>query len=120
MRIFHIVDPEEWTKAVEHGAYVPAAFAADGFVHFSFADQVVRVANALYRDASDLVVVEIDPDGLDLVIEDCYEAGEEFPHVYQPVPTGAAVAVHPLTRGSDGAWHFAVIDDEGGPASRGR
>jgi uncharacterized protein (DUF952 family) len=120
MRIFHIVDPEEWTKAVEHGSYVPAAFAADGFVHFSFAGQVLRVANALYRDSPDLVVVEIDPDGLDLVVEDCYEAGEEFPHVYQAVPTAAAVAMHALTRGSDGAWHFPLIDDEDGPASRDR
>jgi uncharacterized protein (DUF952 family) len=108
MRVFHIVAPDVWAEAAGHGEYVPAAFADDGFVHFSFADQVARVANALYRDASRLVVVEIDPAGLDLVVEDCYEAGEGFPHVYQPIPTSAAVAVVPLTRADNGDWTFSA------------
>jgi uncharacterized protein (DUF952 family) len=96
------------------GTYVPAGFAQDGFVHFSFAGQVSRVANALYRDEPDLIVVEIDPRGLDLVVEDCYEAGEEFPHVYQPIPIAAATSTHALTRADNGDWEFSP-----GPASAG-
>ncbi len=108
MQIFHIVDRKTWADAVVVGEYVPAAFAQDGFVHFSFADQVARVANALYRAEPDLVVVEIDPSGLEVVVEDCYEAGERFPHVYRPIPTAAAVAIHELTRADDGDWEFSV------------
>jgi uncharacterized protein (DUF952 family) len=119
MRIFHIVDRQVWADAATTGEYVPVAFAQDGFVHFSFAEQVARVANALYRDEPDLIVVEIDPAGLEVVVEDCYDAGEQFPHVYRPIPTGAAVASHELTRGEDGDWHFTVAD-AADPASSDR
>jgi uncharacterized protein (DUF952 family) len=111
-RIFHIVAPDDWADANAAGRYLPAGFARDGFVHFSFADQVARVANARYRNEPALIAVEVDPRDLDVVVEDSYQAGEEFPHVYQPVPTAAAVARHPLTRDENGDWVF-----NRGPAS---
>lgn len=108
VRIFHIVDRSTWESAGDE--YVPASFEDDGFVHFSFADQVARVANSLYRDEPELIVVEIDPDAVParLVVEDCYEAGEQFPHIYGPIPRTAEVARHELTRTSDGDWAFSV------------
>lgn len=107
MRIFHIVDRGVWAAAVAFGEYVPAAFAQDGFVHFSFAHQVARVANARYRDEPDLIVVEVDPSGLDVVVEDTYGTGEEFPHVYTPIATAAAVRTFELTRDGNGDWTFS-------------
>jgi len=120
VRIFHIVAPSEWAAAGQRGSYSPAAYAADGFVHFSFADQVARVANARYRDAPELVVVEVESDDVPapLRIEDTYGAGERFPHVYGAVPTSAAVAVHPLERDAFGEWAFS--GDAGAPARPGR
>ena len=109
MRLFHLVVPEVWSAAVSVGEYRPPSLAAEGFVHFSFAEQVTGTANLRYRDEPDLVVVEIDPDavGAELRVEDSYGSGTEFPHVYGPVPTAAAVAVHPLARTATGDWHFA-------------
>jgi uncharacterized protein (DUF952 family) len=109
VRIFHIVAPADWSLATERGSYLPAGFDADGFVHFSFADQVARVANAIYRDEPDLIVVEIESDAVpaELKVEDSYGAGEDFPHVYGPIPTDAAVAMHPLTRTESGDWAFS-------------
>lgn len=109
MRIFHIVAPATWAEAERAGTYVPAGYEAGGFVHFSFADQVEGVANAVYRDEPDLVVVEVESESVpaDLRVEDSYGAGEEFPHVYGPIPTAAAVATYPLTRTSDGRWTFS-------------
>jgi uncharacterized protein (DUF952 family) len=109
VRIFHIVEPAVWDAAARAGQYVPAAFDADGFVHFSFADQVARTANGRYRDQPDLLVVEVESDDVpaELKVEDSYGAGEEFPHVYGPVPTSAAVAVYRLTRDPDGDWVFS-------------
>lgn len=109
MRIFHIIAPLTWAQAIQGGTYVPAALEADGFVHFSFADQVERVANAIYRDEPDLVVIEVESESVpaELRVEDCYEAGEKFPHVYGPIPTDAAVATYPLTRTGDGDWTFS-------------
>ena len=109
MRIFHIVDRGVWDSAVRSGQYLPAGFDADGFVHFSFEQQVARTANGLYRDEPDLVVVEVESDEIpaELRVEDSYGAGEDFPHIYGPVPTSAAVAVHPLTRAANGDWVFS-------------
>ena len=108
MRLFHLVAPDVWARAVAAGEYRPASLAGEGFVHFSFADQVSGTANLLYRDEPELVVVEVDPAGVgaELRVEDSYGSGTEFPHVYGPVPTAAAVAVHPLRRAVDGDWVF--------------
>jgi uncharacterized protein (DUF952 family) len=108
VRVFHIVAPATWAAAVEAGEYLPDAYSGDGFVHFSFADQVARTANGRYRDAPALIVVEVESDDVpaELRIEDSYRVGEEFPHVYGPIPLAAAVTVHPLTRDAAGDWVF--------------
>lgn len=116
--LFHIVAPGDWPA---RGEYRPASLADQGFVHFSFADQVAGVANARYRDADELVVVEFDAAalGVEIRIEDSYGAGVEYPHGYGPVPVSAAVGVHPLARTPDGEWRFTRADAFA-PASSGR
>jgi uncharacterized protein (DUF952 family) len=106
VQIFHIVDRATWAAAVATGEYVPAAFAQDGFVHFSFADQVAGVANARYRDQAELIVVEFDVDPSDVVVEDSYGSGVEFPHIYRPIRTADAIAQHELHRDRAGDWVF--------------
>jgi uncharacterized protein (DUF952 family)/lysophospholipase L1-like esterase len=116
--LFHIVAPAEWPAA---GAYTPPSLGEEGFVHFSFADQLVGVANARYADAAQLVVIEVDPTelGVPVRVEDSYGTGVAFPHVYGPVPVSAAVAVHSLFRDSGGRWAF-TRDGAGVVASSGR
>ena len=106
--VFHIVAPDAWP---ESGRYRPASLGEQGFVHLSFADQVEGVANAIYRDAPDLVVVELDPTALetDVRVEDSYGEGVAFPHAYGPLPVSAAVDVHPLVRASNGGWTFTRL-----------
>ncbi|HEX8766788.1 MAG TPA: DUF952 domain-containing protein [Jatrophihabitans sp.] len=107
-RIFHIVAEPDWRAACEQGSYRPASLEQEGFVHFSYRDQVARTANARFRDRTDLLVVEIDPDRLadPVVDEDLYGSNEEFPHVYGAIPTSAAVAEHRLDRGAEGEFSF--------------
>ncbi len=109
MRLFHLVEPAVWDDALTTGRYAPASLESEGFVHFSFADQVAGTANLRYRDRPELVVVEIDPALVDaeLRVEDSYGSGTEFPHVYGPIPVTAAVAVHPITRDAQGDWVFS-------------
>jgi uncharacterized protein (DUF952 family) len=109
-RLFHLVAPDDWATAVAAGEYRPPSLADEGFVHFSFADQVTGTANLRYRGLAELVVVEVDPAAVDaeVRVEDSYGSGTSFPHVYGPVPIAAAVAVHPLQRASNGDWSFPV------------
>jgi uncharacterized protein (DUF952 family) len=108
--LFHIVGAGEWRAACELGRYAPSSLADEGFVHFSFLDQVSGTANRFYSDRDDLIVVEVDPGLLDepVIVEDVYQTGEDFPHVYGAIPTSAAVAEHRLTRSADGRYRFGV------------
>jgi uncharacterized protein (DUF952 family) len=93
MYIFHITSTLEWMAAQPKSDYRPANFAADGFIHCSFKDQVVPVANKFYRSGDHLVLLKIDTDLLKArVIEENLEGGEEnFPHIYGPLPITAVV-----------------------------
>jgi len=114
-RIFHIVDRGTWALAQSAGEYRPESLQSEGFVHFSFADQVEPTANLLFADAVNVFVVEFDPQLLPapVVVEDTADRGEQFPHVYAPIPTSAAVAVHDLPRGADGRYHFTAPNRAG-------
>jgi uncharacterized protein (DUF952 family)/lysophospholipase L1-like esterase len=104
--IFHIVAPSAWP---ETGEYRPASLAQEGFVHFSFADQVDGSANAFYRDEPELMVIEVDPLRLapEIRVEDSYGGGTQFPHVYGPIPVSAPRATHPLVRTAGGDWRLS-------------
>lgn len=107
-RLFHIVAESDWQPVAGTAHYEPASLGEQGFVHFSYARQVARTANLLYRQEDGLVVIEFDPAaiGAPVVDEDLYDAGEEFPHVYAPIPVAAAVAVHRLRRDAGGDYQF--------------
>ena len=109
--LFHIVDRSAWAAAVVAGEYRPRSLDDEGFVHLSFGDQVAATARRHYRGVADLVVVEIDPDRLDaeVRVEDLASTGEKFPHLYGPIPAGAAVAVRPLDAGPTGGDEVAGL-----------
>jgi uncharacterized protein (DUF952 family) len=104
--LFHLLEPVSWPAA---GEYRPPSLASEGFVHFSFADQVAASANRHYSEAAELSVVQIDPMAVpaEIRVEDSYGSGTAFPHVYGPIPVGAAVATQPLRRDADGQWTFS-------------
>ncbi|MGI8679404.1 MAG: DUF952 domain-containing protein [Jatrophihabitans sp.] len=109
MRLFHLVSPEVWRGALADGSYRPPSLDTEGFVHFSFVEQVAATANLVYRHELDLVAVEIDSGDVDgaLKIEDSYDSGTRFPHVYGAIPVEAAVTVHSLERAESGDWTFS-------------
>jgi uncharacterized protein (DUF952 family) len=118
--LFHIVDRTAWRAAMAIGQYQPESLATEGFVHCSFAGQVAPVANARFRGVGNLCVVELDPARVGVVrVEDSYGEGTEFPHVYGPLPTAAAVALHELGLDWSGAWTFSA-DPGAGVASPDR
>ena len=94
--LFHILPDLTWRAVV--GEYVPDSLEAEGFIHFSFREQVHATRHKHYAGVPELVVLEVDPERLDdpVRIEDTYGSGEEFPHLYGPLPTVAVVAVHPI------------------------
>jgi uncharacterized protein (DUF952 family) len=102
VHIFHIALAEDWVAAERAGEYTVSTrgrtLAEEGFIHCSFAEQIDATAARFYADVEDAVLLRIDPERLPtpVVVEDLYGIGEEFPHVYGPIPAGAVVEVRPL------------------------
>ena len=98
MRLYHITSEREAREAAQTGKYTPAAFEREGFIHCSYAHQVLATLNRIFRGRTDLVVLEIDPELLGCkVVDENLEGGAElFPHIYGRLPMSAVVNVHAL------------------------
>ena len=96
VRLYHITSGEEARKAVQAGEYTPAAFEREGFIHCSYAHQVLATVNRIFRGRTDLVLLEIDPAQLGCkVVDENLDGGAElFPHVYGRLLMSAVVKVH--------------------------
>lgn len=102
--LLHITERTAWTAAAAAGEYrmstrdVP--LEQQGFIHCSLRHQLREVAEAIYADADDLVVLVIDSERLASPVR--YEAADagsqEYPHIYGPVPTSAVRNVVAVTR----------------------
>ncbi|MFF7953410.1 DUF952 domain-containing protein [Streptomyces griseorubiginosus] len=99
--IVHITERSLWEEAQAKGTYEISTrgrtLQEEGFIHCSTREQLPRTAAAFFADVPDLVVLVIDPALLDVPLK--YEApepgGEEFPHIYGPLPVAAVVDVEP-------------------------
>ncbi|MEU6088013.1 DUF952 domain-containing protein [Streptomyces sp. NPDC047085] len=102
--IVHVTERSLWEEARERGTYEVSTrgrtLQEEGFIHFSTREQLPHIGALLYGDYAgpdELVVLVVDPARLDVPLK--YEAmkpgGEEFPHVYGPVPVDAVVDVEP-------------------------
>jgi uncharacterized protein (DUF952 family) len=102
--IFHITTALEWEAARRARAYAPASLEREGFIHFSSAEQVVRVANARFRGTPDLVLLRVAPERLraPLRYEIPDDSPEPFPHLYGPLNADAVDDVVPFPEGPEG------------------
>ncbi|SCK08304.1 Uncharacterized conserved protein, DUF952 family [Streptomyces sp. ScaeMP-e48] len=100
--LLHLAEAPLWEAVRGKGTYEMSTrgrtLQEEGFIHLSLPSQLPGVARMLYGDGGpDLVVLVVDPARLTDPIR--YEAmkpgGEEFPHLYGPLPVEAVVEVRP-------------------------
>ncbi|WP_201797706.1 DUF952 domain-containing protein [Bellilinea caldifistulae] len=88
--IYHIAEQKEWLKGIELGSYRSDSLRVEGFIHCSTREQVMEVAERLFSDRTDVVVLEIDQESLPVEVR--YEIapnGNAYPHVYGEIPLEA-------------------------------
>ena len=106
MLIYKICHSAEWALAEREGLYAGSAKDhEDHFMHFSTAEQVLGTLERHYADASDLVLVAVDPKTLGPTLK--YEpsrGGALFPHLYGTLPLTFVQWVKAIRRGADGAF----------------
>lgn len=108
MTIIHIIGRTEWDSIKDKKSYTTNDFEIDGFVHCSNVDQVVRVANFLFKGVNDLVLLVIDSDNVtsNVVWEDLYNANEEFPHIYGELNLDAVIDVIEFPINDEGLYEL--------------
>jgi uncharacterized protein (DUF952 family) len=103
--IFKIVPRAEWEA--ESGDYHGSAHdKADGFLHFSTASQLAETLRLYYVGQDDLMLVAASVSALGEALrwEHAPSRGENFPHLYGPLPCDAIKWARPLLRDPDGGF----------------
>lgn len=109
--ILHITKRDKWEKAQDAGRYEADSIDAQGFIHCSKPDQVIPVANSLFRGQSDLVLLGIDEDKVisEIRYENLKGGSKMFPHIYGPLNLDAITHVVDFDPLSDGSLELPEI-----------
>lgn len=111
--ILHICPRSAWASRTG-GRFHPASLEREGFVHCSDPGTVALPAGRIHPGRTDLVLLEIDPDRLDVRVRwepgvrdgGVETGGPWFPHVYGPLPEAAVRAVHDFPPEPDGSFRL--------------
>ncbi len=120
--IFHICRKDEWQAAQADGSYAGSSQdIADGFIHFSNAQQVESSAAKHRRGQDGLVLLSVDARALGAALKwEESRGGALFPHLYATLPLEAVRRVDDLPLGPDGLHIFPrlsyLTDDNQDPA----
>jgi uncharacterized protein (DUF952 family) len=103
-RVYKICSATEWTDACRRGEFAGSADdRRDGFIHLSTAEQVPGTLERHFAGAVDLILATFEPRALGPGLRcEASTRGTLYPHLYGPLPTGLALATHPLRLGPDG------------------
>jgi hypothetical protein len=108
MAIYKILSVIQWKEAQSAGIFSGAPIdLADGFIHFSTAEQVEETANKHFKGQDDLLLATIEEAllGEELRYEPS-RGGQLFPHLYGSMPLSVVTRLVPLPMASDGYHCF--------------
>lgn len=113
--IFKIFRPSEWQAFAESGVCEGSPDdARDGFIHFSYVDQVPGTLERHFANDEAIVLAAFDEEAFGALLKaERSRAGALFPHVYGAVTKTGLIAWARLRRGPRG---FALPEWCGGEA----
>ena len=102
--IYKISPRAAWEAAVAAGSFTGAPVdIADGFIHFSTAEQVAETAAKHFRNQTDLLLIAIDARALGPALKwEPSRGGALFPHLYAPLDIAHARLVFDLPLDANG------------------
>lgn len=109
--IYKIYTPALWAEAERAGVFRGAPVdLADGFIHFSTAEQAVETAAKHFAGQGDLLLVAVDAAALGPALRwEPSRGGALFPHLYGDMPLTDVRWVKPLPLGPDGRHRFPPL-----------
>lgn len=108
MDIYKILRASEWAALRETGETPGAPIdVADGFVHFSTAEQTRETAAKHFAGEEGLFLAALDPDRMGEALKwEPSRGGALFPHLYGPLKLADVTWCQPLPLDADGNHHF--------------
>lgn len=106
--IYKIADHDAWAVAQKKGVFDGEPVdTADGFIHFSTADQARETAAKHFAGVDNLVLVAIDAAILlGKIVWEPTRGGALFPHLYEPLNMDAVLWEKPLPLLDNGSHDF--------------
>ena len=101
MLIFKILRAPEWAALMEAGETDGAPIdLADGYIHFSTAEQVAETAAKHFAGETGLVLAAVEAGPLgDALKWEPSRGGQLFPHLYRPLRLADLTWVRPMPEG---------------------
>lgn len=111
MPIYHMCRTEEWQAAKARKQYQGSSQdAADGFIHFSTAGQIVESAAKHRAGQAGLVLLTVDADRLGPALKwEESRGGALFPHLYAPLTLNHVARADPLPLDGNGRHVFPPL-----------
>ena len=111
-RIYKLLGSRAWETALADGVFTGSPVdVADGFIHFSTADQAQETARRHFAGQADLVLLTIEAESLgDALRWEPSRGGALFPHLYGVLSTTLVTAVRSLALGGDGVPEIGMLE----------
>ncbi|MHA3913762.1 DUF952 domain-containing protein [Halovulum sp. GXIMD14793] len=105
MLIYKIFRTDEW-QALEDAGVTDGAPVdlADGFIHFSAAEQLQKTASKHFAGETGLVLAGVEADGLDALKWEPSRGGALFPHLYRALRREEVISLRHLPDGVAGLY----------------
>jgi uncharacterized protein (DUF952 family) len=110
--ILHICSIKDWEEAKENGVYKADSLSTQGFIHCSTPEQVIEVADYVFKGQSNLILLLIDENKVDHEIK--YEDagnGKLYPHIYGPLNIEAVLDTRDFPADAEGNFKLPNLID---------
>jgi uncharacterized protein (DUF952 family) len=97
--IYHVISQVDWNEISESDFYTPDSLTSEGFIHFSFKDQIPGVIERYYKDQTGLLVIKVEVNKLksNLLLEKVSDTGL-FPHLYGKLNLDSVIGVFQILK----------------------
>lgn len=111
--IYKITPRDAWQRAETAGVFAGAPIdLADGYIHFSTAEQVAETASKHFAGQNDLLLVAVDAKALGDNLKWEVSRGDAlFPHLYTDLPMSAVQWAEPMPLQANGQHLIPGMED---------
>ena len=105
--IYHIISEDEWEDVSKQECYSPVSLSSEGFIHFSFSEQVDGVIKRYYKEVEDLLLLKVDISKIqsNLKFETVGDFGS-YPHLYCELKLENVVGIYRIQKNDNGDYFW--------------